>query len=279
MPWPWFASTRARPTLGGLAACALLGLTLAACTAPQRYEDRREAVAPLWQQAAPADTVFEIVAPSSGTSAAQSSEPAESDARPELTAIRGFVRVYDFGESHRLILSNNTSIPGSNEVIAHLRPPRPGLVSSLSRPEIRTRVPSIQPDREWLHSEIQEQFPTDYTASGVRTAQNAYGDYAYVVLTGDGDATCLLAWQRLVEGQSEVFLPRGLSSVFTTLRYCDAAQPPSRIAQVFQRIQLDFLAARPGGDAGRLPSRWGQETPSPQGRNGRSNDPYWLPGF
>ena len=259
-------SSRARRSLVAVALAAVVG----GCAPPTA---EREAVGtrPLQQEVAPRNTVFEIApaapAPGGGETATDaggdtatdgSGDGATDEAAAGLSPLRGLVRVYDRGETHRLILANATSLKGQNELRAHLRPEPPSLFSIFEVGRMKTTVPRIRPDSDWLDETLDARFPAPLERSDVNEARNAYGNFQYVILGYADRQKCIFGWQQLRDRRDAVDLPGSLQEVFLQMRFCAVDRSDRALLADFQRVRLDFLPTyEPGETRARPAGRWG----------------------
>jgi hypothetical protein len=227
-------------------------LALAACAGGDGYRTASPGpVSPVqaaWQDVGPDGTVFLLPGrqPATRGGDAEMSSP---------TALLGQVRRYDLGEIHRLVLSNDTSLRGENELVARIYPEQPGLPRALMGPSIESQMPRLRLDDSWLADRLSSEFPAALAPSSVLSGRNAYGPYNYVVLSGTPGYVCHFAWQELGARSNGYRTPGGLAFVQIELRYCasgDSATAGTRQPVVFARLGLRFMpSAYPGRYVGR----------------------------
>lgn len=178
-----------------------------------------------------------------------------------LRPLAAEVRTYDLGETHRLVLDNDTALPGENLLMAHLYAEAPGLFGRLGQEPLDSSPPAVNPSEAWLEETLPDVFERGYEVSELGDAFNPYGRYYFVTLEYDTAERCVLAWQELEGGRRGVPLPVGLDEVFIMMRYCAAAAPAQAMETAFDQVRLDVLPQYRGGEGFAVaPNRWGVES-------------------
>lgn len=233
--------TGGRRVTGTVPAVAALiaALTLTACA--ERRSDA-EVSAPLWRETPLNRTVFELPAPPRGN------DGGDGEAAPRLEAIAAFRKAYDDGSAHRVILGNETGLPGENTLRANVHLGGPGFFEAVGRGAAEHTLPRIEPDEDWLEARRAALFPDMATATEVGSGANAHGPYNFTSVRGADGETCILAWQVLDDDAPS--LPRAIERFTVRFRFCHPTAGEDGITDLFEGIEYVFARALgPGADA------------------------------
>lgn len=143
----------------------------------------------------------------------------------ERLAVRQRVEGDDTVE--RIVLANNTTAPGENEIV--VRTEQRGTLMSLLRGGFDNPY-----TEKSIDDRIDEEFPDDAEVSLPLDRTNRHGPYRYVTATY-GNVRCVLAWQ-LVDAQAEI---TGKTHTYAVdMRLCDDDRNADDLIAVFDQIDL-----------------------------------------
>jgi hypothetical protein len=134
-----------------------------------------------------------------------------------------------------LTLSNNTAIPGDNELVASFDyGPSSIFATDIHAPKVGryAMAPSA------LNTLIGEMLPRATVQGEPQLRKNRYGLYGYVAAEYPGQAKCVLAWQVLdgdALGQDAAPRRAGIQ-----MRVCDARAQPAELIASFDSLRLDL---------------------------------------
>ncbi|EWY39278.1 hypothetical protein N825_07305 [Skermanella stibiiresistens SB22] len=138
-----------------------------------------------------------------------------------------------------LTLSNNTAIPGDNELVASFDyGPSSIFATDIHAPKVGryAMAPSA------LSGLIGEMLPRANVQGEPQIRKNRYGLYGYVAAEYPGQAKCVLAWQVLdgdaiAQGFGDGGAPRRAG---IQMRVCDARAQPAELIASFDSLRLDL---------------------------------------
>jgi hypothetical protein len=132
-------------------------------------------------------------------------------------------------------LSNNTAVPGDNQLVAAFDYGPPSIFATdIHAPKVGhyAMAPAV------LNGLLAEMLPSAVVAGEPQIRKNRYGLYGYVAAEYPGQAKCVLAWQMLDGADAPGGNPPRRTGI--QMRVCDAQAQTADLVAPFDKLRLDM---------------------------------------